>query len=293
MANIINTIEEPIALMYISEAVSPINNNVVKNMSTNKSADLFYVTFETNLQDFDVKNRNQRYYDGDNVMSCIENDPKIQSLLASNGWFGEFEHPELEFEDQKFTPKRLQSVPPQYRAFKILNPRRVGNVLTATIQSAQGTVGEGFGKEVIAGWIPQFSARAVATMTNRNGKPYVMMKKLITYDAPWYPSHAIAHATSKPVVHTKSFTESVKDGINKVKDKINGVMIPLKEILEEVGNKDVTTGMILESFDLTNDNLVGFNNSKTKVIIKDEGNIIYANINPETVKKVKDFYSSF
>ena len=189
--------------------------------------------------------------------------------------------------DEKLSAERIQDVPPEKRAFKIMEPKLVGNVLTAKIQSAQGAVGEGFGKEVLAGWIPQFSARAIAQMVNKGGKPYVMMKRLITYDAPWFPSHAIAHATSAPKVTLKTFTESVNPT-----DVINGMVIPLKEILEDA-NKDSNVEAIMEAFDLDMSNMIGFDSNKKHVIMKDENNIIYANINANTVKRVKDFYNSF
>lgn len=271
--------------MYISESVS--DNPRVSNMNTNKSADLFYITFDTNLQDFDVENRNKRYYDASNVMECIKCE-KIQSLLRTAGWFGEFAHPMPTTTDEKLSAERIQDVPPEKRAFKIMEPKLVGNVLTAKIQSAQGPVGEGFGKEVLAGWIPQFSARAIAQMVNKNGKPYVMMKRLITYDAPWFPSHAVAHATSAPKVTLKTFTESVASPT----DVINGMTIPLKEILEEA-NKDSNVEAIMEAFDLNISNIVGFDSKRKHTIIRDENNVIYANINPNTVKKVNDFYNSF
>lgn len=72
----------PLGYMYISESVVPTNG--VKNINTNRSADLFFVTFDTNLQDFDVENRNHRYYDANNIMECIRSD-KIQSMLRCNG----------------------------------------------------------------------------------------------------------------------------------------------------------------------------------------------------------------
>ena len=282
--------ESPMGYMYISESMTA--DGFVKNIDTKRTNDLFYVTFDTNLQDFDVENRNKRYYDGNNIMECIGSE-KIQSLLRTGGWFGEFDHPASEYADKKLSPERIQNVPPAKRAFKIMNPARKGNVLTARIQSAQGEVGEGFGKEVLAGWIPQFSCRAIANMVSKQGKPYVMVKRLITYDAPWYPSHAIAHATSSPIVTTKSFTESVHDGVENIKNKISDVMIPLKEILQEVGRTDINAGLILEAFDLPIENLCGFDSGLNHVIIKDENNVIYANINPNTVKKVNDFYNSF
>ena len=275
--------------VYISESFTDGN---IKNVDTCKKADLFYVTFDTNLQDFDVENRNHRYYDGKNIWDCIMSE-RIQSELRTGGWFGEFEHPAPEKVGDKLSPERIRNVPPEKRAFKIMNPKIESNVLKAKIQSAQGAVGEGFGKEVLAGWIPQFSCRAIANMVNRCGKPYVMVKQLITYDAPWFPSHAIAHATSSPEVHTKSFTESVQDFKESVTDIINGVMIPLKEILVDIGHKDVNTQIILESFDLGMENLIGFDDSKKHVLIKDENNIIYANLDPAQVKRVHEFYQSF
>ena len=134
-------------------------------------------------------------------------------------------------------------------------------------------------------------------MVMRNGKPYVMVRRLITYDAPWYPSHKIAHATSGAKVTTKSFTESVEDTVTTMlesaKDKIKDVMIPLKEILTDVGRRDVTAGLIMESFDLSMDDLCGFNESHDQIIIKDHNNYIYCNIDPKSVDMVNDFYTSF
>lgn len=290
--------------IYVSESLNDDSTLAIKNMDVTNSNSLFYVTFEANLQDFDVMNRNQRYYDADNIWECIQSE-KIQSLLKSGGWFGEFEHPAPLIQGEKLSPERIQNVLPEKRAFKIMNPKIIGNTLTAKIQSAQGPVGEGFGKEVLAGWVPQFSARAIAHMISKNGKPYVMVKRLITYDAPWYPSHKRAHmtsnakVTSEPILATESVNESDISSLIygtsniDVNDIINGVTVSLKEILEDVGKTDINAELIMEAFDLSPENMIGFDTSKRHVIMRDENNIIYANINPNTVKKVNDFYSSF
>ena len=283
--------DKDLGLVYIAEACD--TPGLVKNLDARNVAGVFYAIFDTYLQDFDILNRNRRYYDGNNVWGCIQSDNRIQSLLQSNGWFGEFEHPMPRTTTEKLSPERIRNVPPEVRAFKILNPRMDGNKLAATIQSAQGPIGEGFGKEVLAGWIAQFSARAIATMVSRNGKPYVMMKQLITYDAPWYPSHATAHQTSTAKAVVKTFTESVKTGINNVKTAMESAIIPLKEILENIGHNDPSTQLILESFDLGMDNLVGITEDRKHTIIRDDNNIIYANVNPESIKKINEFYESF
>jgi hypothetical protein len=279
------TTNEPMGLMYVKESSGDAN---ISTITESNNADLFYVTFEANLQDFDVENRNHRYYDAKNIMDNIHTE-RIQNLLQNGGWFGEFDHPASEYNGNDLSPQRIQNVPPQYRAFKIMKPHLVGNVLRATIQSAQGAVGEGFGKEVLAGWIPQFSVRAVASMENRNGKPYVNVRRLITYDAPWYPSHKIAHAVTKPVVTVKSFNTMTES----VDESNTDLCIPLKDMIRTVANEDVNTNMIMEAFDLTLEDVQGFTKDRKHLIIKDENNVVYSRINPDTVKKVNDFFDSF
>ena len=278
---------DPMGYMYVCESFS--SDNGIKNLDSKKTADVFYITFDTNLQDFDVKNRNQRYYDAQNIWECIQSE-KIQSLLRTNGWCGEYDHQQPEKVGEKRSPERIQNVPPLKECFIISKPRLEGNILKAHIQSSQGAIGEKFAKDILTGWLPQFSCRAIATMIMKNGKPYVQVRRLITYDGVKFPSHEIAHATSKPELTTKSFTESV---IDTAKEKINGIMVPLKEILMDVGKTDINTQMILESFDLPMDNLMGFDESRQHVIIKDDNNMIYSNINPDTAKKVNDFFGSF
>jgi hypothetical protein len=77
--------DTPLGYMYISESFS--SDSGIKNIDSKRSNDLWYVTFDTNLQDFDVMNRNKRYYDASNIMECIQSE-KIQSLLRTGGWFG-------------------------------------------------------------------------------------------------------------------------------------------------------------------------------------------------------------
>ena len=81
--------------------------------------------------------------------------------------------------------------------------------------------------------------------------------------------------------------------LESAKDNIEDVMIPLKEILTDVGRRDVTAGLIMESFDLSMDDLCGFNESHDQIIIKDHNNYIYCNIDPKSVDMVNDFYTSF
>ena len=70
-------------------------------------------------------------------------------------------------------------------------------------------------------------------------------------------------------------------------------MISLKDVLKNVGETDANVSTIMESFDLTYDDIIGVNKKHDKVIIKDVDNRIYANISPETKHRIDDFFSSF
>lgn len=277
--------------VYISEQVITSADNHVSNIDVYNKNGVFYVIFDTNLQSFGIINRNQRSYTAKNIWECILMD-KIQCLLRDNGWFGEFNHPIAFYQGQKLSPERLQDVEPTRRAFKIMQPKIVGDLLQARVQSSQNEMGVGWGKEVLAGWIPSFSCRAIATLKIIGGKPVVIVRRLITYDSVWFPSHPEAHAISSPKAVVKTVDTVTESAQESLEDQMEAIIIPLKEILESVGKTDVNTQMILESFELPIDSLVGFDNTHTHAIIKDESNMIYANIRPETKRKVDRFFES-
>ena len=70
-------------------------------------------------------------------------------------------------------------------------------------------------------------------------------------------------------------------------------MIPLTEIFESIGQTDANAQMIMESFDLNISDMVGFSKNQKHVIIKDNDNMIYCDIDPTTRKRVHDFLRSF
>ena len=49
----------------------------------------------------------------------------------------------------------------------------------------------------------------------------------------------------------------------------------------------------MESFDLSNDDIVGFDAKRQRAIITDGNNKMFVKMSPETVSEVQDFYNSF
>ena len=286
-----------IGLFYIAEQVSP-ETNEVKNLDVITKAGTSYAEFDTILQTFRCLNRNGRKYYGPNVADMLKAE-RIQTMLSTNAWYGEMDHPYAAIDGEKLSSERIQIIEMSRRSHKILNPAVKGDILRAKIQTASGTVyGEGFMKEIIQGLIPSFSARAIAGIQMLNGEPYVIMRKLITYDWVLYPSHKEANMDGKPSFITKSVANEMLEsaGIDNFDMRNNytdDVLIPLKEILEYCGMKDPNTQIIMESFDLSLEDIKGFSNDLSSVIIRDNDNTIYAKISPNTKKEVSNFLTSF
>ena len=290
-----------LGLYYISEQVSP-EDNEVRNLKTQDTAGTKWAEFDTILQSFRCLNRNNRKYWGPNIDEMLMAE-RIQTMLSTNAWYGEMDHPYARLESEKLSSERIQIIEMSRRSHKILRPQRHGDLLRATIQTASGTdYGRGFYNEIIQGLIPSFSCRALAGIQAINGEPYVICRKLITYDWVLYPSHKEANMDGKPKFISKKesaimlesagiTTESV---MNDIRDSYTkDVFIPLEEILSYTGAKDPSVNVIMESFGLSLDDLQGFDRSLQHAILVDGSNTIYANISPKTRNEVMDFLASF
>lgn len=282
-------LDKNMGLVFIEEETSP-EENIVKNMKVHDDNSIFYVEFESALHSFGVMNRNSRMYEGDNVEENLKTE-RIQHYLSHGGWFGEQNHPTPKYKNQQLSSERIQDIDMGNTSHKMLNPHREGNLLVSTIQTDSGTsAGINLAKKMIQGLIPGFSCRAIACLNLKNGKPVVSVKKIITYDWVLYQSHREAEKLDR--TQTKYVTKSVNTEVVN-ENSSNDIVIPLHEILSLTSQTDANTQIIMESFNLSDDSMVGFSKNKKHVILRDENNMIYCNISPETRKKVNDFFLSF
>lgn len=288
----ISTFNENVGWVYIAEQTSP-ENYEIKNLEVYNKNGIFYVEFDACLHSFDVMNRNQRMYEGDNVWECILAE-RIQYYLSHNGWFGEMNHPIPIYKNQPLSPERINDIAPGNTSHKMINPHIVKNLLLAKIQSDAGTeAGENLAKKMVQGYIPGFSCRAIARLMLKNNKPIVNVKKIITYDWVLYPSHREAEqlkdTTSKFINKTVNvINESVNDSYSTYGD----VMVPLKEIFEGVGRSDYNVQCVMEAFELTEDDIIGFTPNRKQMVLSDNTNTIYCNINFDSYNKVNNFMRS-
>lgn len=282
-------INEDLGYLYINETTSP-DDSLVKNINVFDSNSIFYVEFEACFHSFDVMNRNSRIYKAANVMSCLQTD-RIQSYLKHGGWYGEMNHPISRYENMKLSPDRIQDIDMGNTSHRLLNPHLKGNLLISKAQTDSGTAaGKNLASKMVQGFIPSFSCRSIATMMLESGKPIVNVRKVIAYDWVLYQSHVEADQIEGSP--TNFISKSPNQQINESVNNLN-ITIPLKDILSDISKSDVNTQVVMESFGLDNDDLVGFSKNKKHVLIKDENNMIYCNIDHNSRKKVNDFFNSF
>lgn len=277
-----------LGMVYLAEQTSP-DQNVVKNMDVVDKNGILYVDFETCLHSFDVMNRNSRMYKGKNIDKCLQTE-RIQHYLSHGGWFGEENHPIPKYKDRPLSSERIQDIDMDNTSHKMLNPHIENNLLISRVQSDSGTkAGMNLARKMIQGFIPGFSCRAIASMNLENGKPVVDVRKIITYDWVLYQSHREAEQiTGTATKFVNKIANTVREFTEKAENVASDVMVPLKEILEYAGKRDVNAQIIMESFDLNDDNLVGFSKNNKHIIMKDNDNTIYCNMTPETRNKVND-----
>jgi hypothetical protein len=283
-------LSEDMGLMFLEETTSP-DNNVAKNLDVYDKNGIFYVEFEAPVHSFDVMNRNSRMYRAKNIMECLDTE-RIQTFLKNGGWYGEMNHPTPEYKNQPLSPERIQDIKMDNTSHRMLNPHLESNLLVSKIQSDAGAdAGMNLARNMVQGFNPAFSCRAIASLVLESGKPVVHARKVITYDWVLYQSHREAEKdqSSPTAFVSKSPAYMTESAI----DADNCIMIPLTEILESVGKTDPNPQVIMESFDLSLNDIRGITPDRKHLIIKDENNTIYCNINPESRNKINEFLRSF
>ena len=241
--------------------------------------DRFYVVFDAILQSFGDLNRNGREYDADNIWSCIINDEFVQHCLTTNQWIGECDHPSAKKQGEELTLSRISNPDMDHDSHFIRKPRLTPDkkLLRATVQTDSGTYeGMNMAKKIVdSKIIPCFSARVLGALQKKMGRPVVHVKKLITYDWVLFPSHQRALAEIRqPIVESAS----------SIGNMINSKIIYLKELAKLAFNNDKEVQWLCESFDITENDLLGVTESGNSVVLTESGNVYIQPISDKNIR---------
>lgn len=210
-------LKEQIVAYMITEAAEPTEARNVKVINENG---LFYLRFESYLQDFNVFNRNKRMYMGDAMVPSL-NAEHIIELETKQSWFGEAGHPDSD------SPKRILTIDPKLISHRIVSHNATRQGCSAVIETLDTKYGRDMTKLILQRMEPAFSLRALAPLVKKGDGTSIIKAKahVVTYDWVILPSHKTAYRDeSKPI---QKIIQSISDDGNVVRTE--SALTPLQE----------------------------------------------------------------
>lgn len=229
-----------------------------------------YCEFDATLQTFNCQNRMRRQYDPHNLVSVIDNDERIQTLVRQNKWRGELNHPNPEIKGEQYSDIRMTIPEPMRTSHMIRKNRLEGDRYKGIITTHPGTeCGRAASSEIIdLGAVPSFSVRLLGNMIPNApvGQPNMKVTKVITYDMVDFPSHREADGDIRPIVHQESVVPIEESSVEKV--------IFLNQLARYCVDQDENLRVVCESFEISPAELFGINpNGQLEVVTTDNAKI--------------------
>lgn len=243
------------------------------------------VVAEGILQDMDVQNRNGRIYAEIDLAPEITG-PRLTELVSTGNMKGEDGHPM----SKEIT--RQQTIDPQCVCVKYTKIWTEGKDIKARFQGTNNDLGEAFNQDLLDGEKPSFSLRALGTMENVGGKPFVKNIKVITWDRVYYPSHKRAYTSH--IVTESAIDEHRSQNKRVFSETDSGLLIPItnEEVVHMIKKESCNLNRILESFDVLYES-IELNNMKNMVTLRDRfGKIIMVNLESYIQDKIMNYCSN-
>lgn len=198
--------QEVAAYLIMESASEPAR---VENLQVFDKNSLFYVRFETVLQDFNVQNRNRRIYTSKAMIPSLQAEHIIE-LENKKSWFGEAGHPMTD------DVKRILTIDPKLISHKIVSHTANNMGCRGVIETLDNEYGKSMTKHILQGMEPAFSLRALAPLVKKPDGSAVVESRahVVTYDWVILPSHKTAYRDeSKPI---EKVIKKITDGGNTV-----------------------------------------------------------------------------
>ena len=198
------------------------------------------VLAEGTVQEANEKNRNGRWYDSRDLfpqLTC----PRTMELLKTGNMRAENGHPL----DTNLV--RQQTIDPEKTVAIFTKFWTEGNLVKAQFRGTNDARGAEFNQDLLDGFSPSWSLRAMGSIQNTKRGAEVKNVRLITYDRVIYPSHS------------KAYTDGiVQEGSNiLLQDNDPGMVIPITNpsVIDYIRSESCNLKFLKESFDLLYDRI--------------------------------------
>lgn len=262
----------------IIETATTIDLQPAKMIRTDRQSNR--VIAEGVLQDADEKNRNGRWYSKEELfpqLTC----PRTMELLNTGNLRAENGHPlskEL---------VRQQTIDPEHTVAIFLKLWTEGNSVKAWFRGTNDARGEEFNQDLLDGFLPSWSLRALGTIQNTRRGAEVHGLKIITWDRVIYPSHPGAYTTG--IVNESGQIISSEKNKNKINTNESallleaddpGMLIPItnESVIRYIQSESANYKNIIESFEYMYDDIELINRGTQVKLTGIDGSIAVVNL---------------
>lgn len=241
-----------------------------------RSMDKKRVVAEVILQEANEKNRNGRFYDSNELFPQITA-PRTQELI---------QHGELRAENGHPLSKDIQrqsTIDPNNTVAIFLKLWTDGNFIKAHARGTNNEKGEEFNQDLLDGFSPAWSLRALGSIINTGRGAEVKNPKIITWDRVIYPSHPRAY-TQGIVSESSSIVVPNNDP---------GMLIPItnNQVIDYIKHESANLRQVMETFEIFYDNIELVNerfNPQIKLTSRD-GNIYVVNLETYLQNEIQNY----
>lgn len=221
------------------------------------------VIAECILQEAEETNRNKRFYAASELFPQLTA-PRTVELINAGELRAENGHPLSK------DIVRQSQIDPTNTVAIFLKLWADGNFVKAHVRGTNNAAGSEFNQDLLDGFKPAWSLRALGSVVNTARGAEVRGMKVITWDRVIYPSH--------PRAYTQALVTEGCSGILEYNDP--GMLIPItnEKVIDYIKQESANYKNILERFELMYDDIELINrNSQVKLTNKD-GSIYVVNI---------------
>lgn len=222
---------------------------------------------ETIFQSAGVRNRNGRFYPDDELdreVCC----GRTLELINKKALKSEQGHP-------LSTELSRQSViwEPNCSCI-ILSLEKIGHDVKGTFTTTSNGLGKALNEEILDGYIPAFSLRALGNIQQTKNGAEVHNLKMITYDQVIYPSHPNAYMTRLLSEQTNVLGDKEMQSTNE------SMVIPItnEKVIDFIKSSSKNLKFVQECFDFAYDRVEVDRKKSNVVLTTKEGDIMVVNL---------------
>jgi hypothetical protein len=272
--------ESVLAYCLMETNSEPIRPSNMKEMKSPMG--LYYISFNSNLQSFHVRNRNGRTYYRDAMWESL-NSPHIQELIRKKSWCGEAGHPMTE------DVKRILTIDPKLISHKIYDINMKGNILNGTVETLSAGYGVDMTKHILQGLESAFSVRALAQINRTpDGQQLVKTKShVVCYDWVILPSHPEAYQSSGDV---KIFNKAVSESGNELVSNDKTVAIMENQIVDFIKEESHNLKLVSNLFEISSESM-SITKDLKHLIVKEKNEKFYISIEDKIKTDISSYLS--